>query len=105
MERETGERSRRKSGYAERSAATPADQRAHTNATFVVESASPATVSSAIGDAAPAEQTVRTARKLLPWLAMAEGAYWLTRLSEICARLVLSGGVPQLLSSRSVKVQ
>ena len=45
-------------GYAERSKATPADQRPYTDATFVVESASPASVSSARGDAAPAEQTI-----------------------------------------------
>ena len=41
------------SGYAKRSAATQADQRPHSDASFVVESASPATVSSATGDAAP----------------------------------------------------
>ena len=63
------------SGYAKGSAATPADQRPHTDATFLVESASPAWISSAIGDAAPAEQTVRTVRMLHPWSAMTEGAY------------------------------
>ena len=47
------------SGYAERSAATPADQRPHIDATFLVESASPASVSSATDDAAPTEQIAR----------------------------------------------
>ena len=64
------------SGYAERSAATPADQRPHSDASFVVESASPASVCSATGDAAPAEETVRTVRMLHPWLAMTEEAYY-----------------------------
>ena len=62
--------------YTERSAATPADQRLHTDATFVVESTSPASVSSATGDAVPAEQAVRTVRMLHPWSAMTEGAYY-----------------------------
>ena len=38
--------------------------------------ASAESVSSATGDVAPAEQTVRTARTLHPWPAMAEGAYY-----------------------------
>ena len=56
----------------ERRAATPAGQRPHTDATFVVESASPASVSSATGDAVPTEQTFRTVRMLHPWSPMTE---------------------------------
>ena len=67
---------------AERTAATTANQRLHTDATLMVESASPASVLSPTSDAAQAEQIVRSARMLHPWSAMTEVAHYYLIISN-----------------------
>lgn len=61
------------SGQTERSAATLTDQRPHTDTTCVIETVTPALVSSATSNTVLGKQLARKARMYYPWSTMTDG--------------------------------